>query len=998
MSSKTSPDRLLTPFPGPPRPEEALTLQEWLADLLRPERAGYLIHGGPGSGKSHLLRYLAEQLKSDERGLPLGPFDMAVHRGQTYSDRILDELVNDLLRILAERLPGVQPWAQWSEGDVSTTDRLHYLDEALTGLGLSAGRRAVLLLDNFDAIHPSAAIGLANRLRTIFDKHKAHFTFVLTAESDLEELRDPKHIYSPLRNVAEAYMLLDLTEKQVQEHVRRRSADWPAPLTAAQAVEIFDWTGGYPALVNALLRILKKGRQDGRILSVNEAVEQCLQGYAHVEPLRTAIHQIEKWVNLAARDVRPAQVLDHLEQGQPAVIQERGARMLLAMGILGWAGRQSPTLTYRNRLIQSFWQNSDTGGKLVRHWSKRPPLFRQSKLSAQGSVMVSFFLDLASLLADPASDEFNRRRGRLDWESDYGWVNRLEEAAKMMAGSRQEVNAPAGPFHIWRDQDHLTNIGYDLNLFREQAVRQSFMPIYEAKRADVELELGPALERLLDRFAGQLTESARAKGLETLHQQWRRWSSVRVQLTRDGAIHLTLVRELANPLPIMQIQNELLGLEQELNGGELRELSVQWELVLAIAEVFMRQLAGPDYPHIPVLDITWKGADPPQPGRSLYPVRDRYVIFLLRKLCNCRHEEKPPPDQRRLIQVEDLEPLRGKNISKPWSAEQEEAYQYGRELSCLLEGVMIQDRPDGGDLEMGRFPELKLHEVQRLLEDDLSSWQNELFLASLDNALFVFQDTQKMNAASAGAGAATDSSKSSKADFHCQACGDWEKYKIKELYFPQRTVSYHDYWQCVALGMQYVIELRWGAQWVAQRTNKDLDRMAALMEKKVEERPIDRVAKLSQDLALTTRLLAHLRDASIPMFIAGADYAAQKYEHLIEVSGLRDTILNAEKNIEAINHFLNHDEEQRTHLRTEKLTRIVGVAAGVLAGIAILAVLPSMWIDFEDSAVWRWFSLSPVHKEFPELALLYVLLGATILIVGIAGIVGLWFWRKIRKL
>lgn len=84
----------------------------------------------------------------------------------------------------------------------------------------------MLLLDNYDRVHPWVAVRLAGFLRTWFDGHKVYFTFILTAETDLEDLRAAESIYSPLRNICESYLLQDFTELQMQTYVRERTADW----------------------------------------------------------------------------------------------------------------------------------------------------------------------------------------------------------------------------------------------------------------------------------------------------------------------------------------------------------------------------------------------------------------------------------------------------------------------------------------------------------------------------------------------------------------------------------------------------------------------------------------------------------------------------------------------------------------------------------------------------------------------------------------------------
>lgn len=953
-------DRKLSRFPLPWENKNHLTMDEWLGQLLAVGGSGFLVHGGPGSGKTTILRYLAAEINASEGdGWTIGPFDMGQYAGEDRLNIVLNDLAAKILD--AARLHPRQPDVPSLPDNAATilpSRMAQIVSEGLRQTAAAGEKRVILLLDNYDLVHPLVAVRLASYLRVWYEEHKQYFTFILTSESDLEELRTTESVYSPLRNVCESYLLLDFTRPQVQQFARQLL---PA-LGEDEQLSLWDVTLGYPALVKRLLEMLQELRRTRPEATIAEAVTACLKRHARTEPLCTATRRIEALANLNARDFNPAQALKDMCRGiAPRPQEDRAARLLLAMGIFGWRGRH---LTWRNPFVQTFFEKSEAGQRMLANWLHRPISFRDSELSAQGTVLVSLFLDLAHWLERPSA--FNNRRGSEEWTTQL-----------------RQLALPDGPFARWREQAKLIDIGHDLNLFREQ-VHRSFMPIYEAP-ADAE-NLGINWDQQLQRLG--LGEELQAKAKETLIQEWRHWDKVRLQFTRDGAVHLTLVRQIDSPLPLMQILDELLGLERELNNRDDKEdgrvdLSVQWELALAVLDAFFRQLGG-GQSAIPSLSLNWQKLASISPDQGLYPQRDRYAIFMLRKLCNCRKGGMRKRPERQLITVEDdLEPLFRDNA--PIGQLTENAHRYGRELTCLLEGVMIREpnpgRPQNQDgeeaaaSETGRFPALKPREIHNTFRGDLASWQNELFLASLDNAIIVYQAIEKLEPAEKNG---QNDQHQAQADSVCLVCRDWEQAVIQDLYFPQRTVPYEDYWQCVALGLQYIIELRWATQWVARRTTADLAALANLMEKPVEERDSQEINRLSQNLALTTRLLSHLRDASIPMFIASTDYAARKYEHMIAASSLRETIANAEKNIEALNTFLNHHAEQRMQLQAQvaqeqahretlelqhmnqitqdnaekqnKRLNMLGVGIAVLSIIlavdAILVTVPSMWIDF----------------------------------------------------
>jgi AAA domain len=900
-------NRKLANFPPDGR-QQSFTLGECLTELLKEDTEGYLIHAGPGSGKTSAVLWLAEQIDSEPDCLVLGRFDLSVYRAQMHSDLVFSELARRILDV-TKNLPGGSIPSWRVEKAESAEELLLLVRDVLQSLAKHDHRRQVLFLDNFESIHPWAAVGVASRLRTLFNEEKAHFTLVLTAAGDLDQVIGKDQSTSPLWNVVLRCALLDLDRQEAEKLTVESSFRNGLKLSEIQIEKIWEWTRGYPALIMAVTqRLAEKGSQDPASL-VDGAVHQALRDYSLVEPFCSSLRDLEERADLGAQGYDPAGVLESLVAGNAPESKDRGARLLQALGILGMTGRR---LSWRNPMVQEFWEK--TGERFARTWRQRPSALKSGTLSAEGSIVVSLILDLQPLLEGDAK-QFDRRRG-----TDK-WIERLRKATRMI---------PEGPFTVWEEQARLAGLGLSLDLFRQEVVRRSLMPVYQARTKEVDLRLDRFLARRgIARDETDRLENAR----KSLERAWQRWQWVRIQLTRDGALHVVLVRELYYPVPLIQILNELLGLEEKLYGGDQPELSVQWELALAVADAFFRQLADEES-RIPALDLTWKGASSIKPESSSYPLRDRYVVYQLRKACDCRRGGQLQPDGKRQIitipRKTDLETNTAGPQGKELEEKREERFRHASELVSLLEGVMIRDSTPGS--RTGLFPELEREEVRKSLDSDLSSWRNELFVNNLDSSLIMYQTMSK--------------SEQKPTDPVCRVCGDAERQTILDLHFSQKPAPYEDYWKCLVMGLQYVIELRWGAQWIANRTSKDLQRLASLMGKRVTERKSKKVRKLTQNLALYTRLLSHLRDASVPLSIASASYAARKYEALIAKCGLRETVSNAEKDIEGINSFLHHHEDQNAQDRSGKVGKVAGIAGIILAVLAILTTLPSMWADF----------------------------------------------------
>ena len=140
-----------------------------------------------------------------------------------------------------------------------------------------------------------------------------------------------------------------------------------------------------------------------------------------------------------------------------------------------------------------------------------------------------------------------------------------------------------GKFKLWKTQDYLANLGQDINLFRMQIIEQSVTPVFEARVDDLAKDYD--FKGRIQQVAPELDANKVAEIDWRLHVEWARWTSVRIAFTRGGAAAVTLVREVKSGRPLLQLINDLLGLESELIpalANNQIELSMQWELVLAV--------------------------------------------------------------------------------------------------------------------------------------------------------------------------------------------------------------------------------------------------------------------------------------------------------------------------------------------------------------------------------------------------------------------------------
>lgn len=933
MTDSIASSRRLSPFPGPSTKENILTFDNWVKILRKPNAQGYLIYGGPGSGKSRLLLAAAEELRADTGALVVGPIGMKRHRTEQHADYVLADIGVELLKVGRERVPQIPEPKKFR--DLLVGELMERISNGINLLAENGVKRLILMLDDFDDTHQWAALGFAYHLRRLHEEHKRYLDFVITAHTDFAELYTA--MYSPWRNVVADLLLMDLNREETKRYANGRARSrFQLALTDADLTEIADETNGYPALINSVVELLGEARAKNESYTVADAVQAIVAtNYFDREPFHVAIRDIERLLD-SEKHPNSAEILQALAantKNSAPPLDSRSTRTMLAMGMLGWHGKEH--LIWRNPIVQKFWETG-AGRKMLGGWSGRRPFLIKSTLRAQGTVLVSLLLDLGGLVESP--DEFDKLRG------SKKWMDKLESLATNFSNGENDA------FRLWGDHHTLVNLGHDLNLFNKQIIEQSFTPIYEADMGELDLDFGSRLEKL-DKY---LPPAGQAQAKEALKQEQSHWDRVRVQLTRDGIAAVTLIRDITDAKPLMHILTDLLGLEREFaeEGQDQVDLSVQWELALAITRRFMRQSE-------PYLEkgLHWRERDVANKF-SLYPDRDRYVIYRFRKLCDCHVEDRETKNIRRIITVGDLNPLRDRG-TKPEDLAQINAYRYGIEIATLMEGVMVAKRKNGAtEGDTTRFPPIKVEQVKRLLDEDISSWDNELFAISLDNALMLYKVNEKFSAPRKGGAA--------KIDDHCNVCDDYESQEFELIQFPQRDVPYEDYWRCLSLGLQYALELRWAARWVAKRTTRDLTEMSNQLSLKLDNRDPDEMKQLEDRLVLNSRLLSHLREATIPLYIASADYAVNKYEKFIEVSKIRETLQNGEKDIEAINNFLQHDKDQREDKRSQKRDSVFATAGIALALMAAFVALPSMWTDTTDVMVKVLGYAIPIGTEQPS--------------------------------
>ena len=560
----------------------------------------------------------------------------------------------------------------------------------------------------------------------------------------------------------------------------------------------------------------------------------------------------------------------------------------------------------------------------------------EPRLEATGTIHVSLVLNFRHFVDRKQKKDFDRLRGSPDYQQTLDAL--AEHVIEIIDKRKRDQIQEHYPFFLQETQEQeLQDIAVDINIFRHQTAKVAFTPVYWLnEREGNEFKASSTLEdRLPTRRHSTLKDFE-----NKLREEWGKWERKGIQLTRDGIVHIRLEQVIKEPAPLLNVLEMVVGLQEDpakdkqaihdfldadnldvardhfdrLQFREQLDRSIQWEIAMSLIELFIEksfEKKGDTF-SFPNLDSNvgfselrlYKGGTRAQ-GKyehtnsnnrkiedPIYPLHDRYVTYVFKEL----------RDGDRVVTWADLNPEpKIQNI------------EYGTEITCLLEGVMIKEE---GENKVKRFPELKEREIYQGLKVELSSWEAELCLLSQDNAVIYY-------------------------------------YFNPQIHFSNRpNVRYDDYWGCIMRGLEYILGLRLLALMVANNSTEDLDLLADLMSKPDTKhnrarRESKKIEELRQRVATNTRLIGHLRDATSPLFIASANYATRKFNRFIKISGLKHTIGNAENDIRAINDFLRHHDtstEQKSDRRRNLRFTLVAI---FLSFFELLSFLVA-WFNLGD--------------------------------------------------
>ena len=924
-------------------------------------RESLAILSAEGTGKTSLINeiaYRAEQL--DEGIIPIGRIELYLCRGVDDLEDVLRVVQEQVVQYAKSRLPesSLPPLEEDLEASFSANlrrifDRLKRRER---------GRIILLLLDDLHVLSPRVVVRFASHLRSLH-QDRDDLCLVLTAARSLDDV--VRHDWSPLKNILESYTLLDFQYEDLGAFVR----EGEFAITPEMMERIYEWTRGYPYLVVLLFhKLLSEAPRSITPEMVDRAVEKSLEGV--IAPFETARKAILQAATGPGADRTPWQLVQQLLEGEaPKFDDSPGAPFLAIHGVV--AKGPKGEVVWRNRMIQRYMERvaPDLAARIP-----APSLRAETALRGSGWIYVNLVMDFRRFVQEAHKLRFDQLRGSEEYADALNKLAQVVEErqqAETDDGEKegQQVETDGGekegqqaetdggkkfPFRIDQEEKELLNVGTDLGIFHSSLVEQAFFPLYWLQDPKENVCIPSYLKK---KWAENASPS---KEEEDYLQAWSRWDRIGLRLTPEGLVHIHLRKEInAQKLPDL-LGESVLELEKEL---EDKQRSVQWEIALGLVEHFIERSfdvaeEGPA-PRRPIQDqgkeaslyrmpslkdVLFDKRGTPRKGAPIYPLRDRYVVYFFDKLCACSGWAS------RVLVARDLK----------------ENLKYACEIASLLEGVMLKQGKEY------IVPELKREEMETLFEGDLSSWEGELCLLTGDNALVYFRALEPV-----------ERSETSQVERVCGGCNRPEVRKIQKIRFAGRSVSYEDYWKCILRGIEYILDLRLLARLLTEETKRytvTIAEQAADGDRRMSMR------MLRKRVTVMTRLLSRLRDASVPRSIAPADYAVRKFEHLMEISGLRESISHAASNIDAANALLEHQEEM-----------LMTVLFATIAVLLSCLTIPSMLIDWWSftnnvSDVISVFPLGPARLTGYALCLI-----PAAVLIAFAAWIGFSAWRASWK-
>lgn len=413
------------------------------------------------------------------------------------------------------------------------------------------------------------------------------------------------------------------------------------------------------------------------------------------------------------------------------------------------------------------------------------------------------------------------------------------------------------------------------------------------------------------------------------------------------------------------------------NSAELKYFPVQWKIAAEVCSTFIEEIGR---------EIAVPGETPivlrAERATSSTPLHDSYVVYHFDDMI--APESMIKGARRRVQQLEQA-------ASRPAGATPQilppKQYDANRKiavtsrdieivpdvrqaLAALLEGASLKTSITG---KTSAFPRHKAEYVDRLLEQNRATWQDELCLIT-SRAALIFPDRRA-----------------------------YDQYlHISSFPATVSKVTYRRYWDAVERMIEFVVEIKVLAQ-IMERTSADLlrdfeDKIARIRSDLARGHNISNLTSLSttiDKISNVSRLLSEGQSLIVPDVWSRAEFAIDKARFLLEEQQTPVLIENTERNVNNLNSLLSHVDELYLAYSSDtynKRINRVSLALGIFSLSFVIFSVPSFWTDidaFGSEAARTLFNsmIDPMYQKdiFFSLAVIGSLL-AMLIIMSLLGV------------
>lgn len=410
---------------------------------------------------------------------------------------------------------------------------------------------------------------------------------------------------------------------------------------------------------------------------------------------------------------------------------------------------------------------------------------------------------------------------------------------------------PQAPFGLDEQTRTVEQDAYALRIVRSRLLYNHFFPTY---RMAWDNEMRARLEAM---------GAADIRG-------WQRWTC-RVRLTRNGLAVVTLERELEQ-VPLIDCTAQVLELPTRHTGAA----QDQWALGMLILRAFLdslgRQIAIP----LAGDGLTVNFSTTANVKHTLR--LDRYVIYTFRKIE--QHSQLLQPDQLRR--------------------------DYAPTIASFMEGALVECECER------RYPRYATAQARALVDNDVSSWDEELCLFTGESALI-----------------------------YCPLLGRGLAYVGGPMGLDAH--AYGAYWAGIERCVEHLVAFRSEAQQAERRTTSLLGQIPELTRSvndgNLDANDIAMIDHLAAGLSDIFDSLPEMRSMAVSTSAFRADYVRRKFEVLMRELAIAETLDLVNTNVEQLNFFLSYYNDMRLQWQGNRTNNL-----GVLLAVVVLFMAVSSFL------------------------------------------------------